>query len=601
MEEEHDAYLLDVRIRWIINVLHRRFRHLNPKKLTAYLESVTFLRAAKSFVQPLKFHRRLLFRVVDRQLTMLKEFPSSLKDTSVFYFVKHSPGVVSAENIDREIVFGDATLDSLAQMDSLLQDVFLPVLMDPDVRVAWGELVSKNLLEDTHRFLSDVKIVTGHINGRTVLPLPERLEESKASHKDQLHVLEGCLITWTHQIKFVLAQTPEIELDNVPENANAGPLLEVRFWRNQAANLNYIFEQLQSTPVRQVLKFLDHAKSTYNAPFAKLCKEVFSARAEAVDCLRFVSTLEPWFQKLEDGLPFLQLPEAFKPIMHLLLLIWKNSRYYNTPIRLVVVLREVCNAVISKAVAYLSGETIFGMIDMHRQGAVIDTIKKTIEICGQLRSAFFEYKSKASVECPSNPWNIQNHAIFYRLDALLDRCHDVLEIVNIIVNFGVLETATIGGSKGKVLSTSVRQIYADFLAAQNAFRHTEYDLMEIDNNNFADDFFKFRSIVKEQERRLASVLVQAFDDAGSLSGQFRLLESFGDLLTTQIIGNRLEDKHRALLTSFSKEIESTAQIFRSNKDAPEVSERWSLICLLNISVVMKRDCCDCRCGRICRL
>lgn len=66
-------------------------------------------------------------------------------------------------------------------------------------------------------------------------------------------------------------------------------------------------------------------------------------------------------------------------------------RYYNTPIRLVVVLREVCNAVISKAVAYLSGDTIFGMIDMHRQQAVKDTIQKTIEICGQLRSTFFEY------------------------------------------------------------------------------------------------------------------------------------------------------------------------------------------------------------------
>jgi hypothetical protein len=91
---------------------------------------------------------------------------------------------------------------------------------------------------------------------------------------------------------------------------------------------------------------------------------------------------------------------------------------------------------------------------------------------------------------------------------LLDRCHDVLEIVNIIVNFSVLETATIGGSKGKVLSTSVRQIHADFIAAQNAFRHTEYDLMDIDNKAFADDFFKFRSAVKEQERRLSSVLVQ---------------------------------------------------------------------------------------------
>ena len=153
---------------------------------------------------------------------------------------------------------------------------------------------------------------------------------------------------------------------------------------------------------------------------------------------------------------------------------------------------------------------------------------------------------------------------------MLDRCHDVLEIVNIIVNFSVLENATIGGSKGKVLSTSVRQIHADFLVAQNAFRNTEYDLMDIDNENFSDDFFKFRSIVKEQERRLSSVLLQAFDDAGSLSGQFRLLESFGNLLQTQIIGNRLESKHRTLLASFAAEIDAVSRLFRANKDSPAV-------------------------------
>ncbi len=357
MDDEPNAILQDVRVRWVANVLRRRFRHLNPKTLSVYLESSKFLRAAKSFVQPAKFHRQLLFTVVDRQLTLIETIPSTLdsggggggggggdgasSSRSVFFLVKHAPGAVSADNIANEIVFGDATQESLGQLDGLLQDVFLPVLMDPDVRVSWGELASKNLLEDTHRFLSDVKIVMGHIQGRTVLPLPESMDSSRASSKDQLHVLEGCLITWTHQIKFVLAQTPESALNSNPENLNAGPMLEVNFWRGQAANLNFIFEQLQSTAVRQVLKFLDKAKSTYNAPFAKLCKEVFAARAEAVDSLRFVATLEPWFRKLEKELPFLDLPEAFKPIMHLLLLIWKNSRYYNTPGRLVVVLREV--------------------------------------------------------------------------------------------------------------------------------------------------------------------------------------------------------------------------------------------------------------------
>ena len=59
-----------------------------------------------------------------------------------------------------------------------------------------------------------------------------------------------------------------------------GPLAELDFWQSKAANLNSIYNQLQSDRVRRVLKFLDKAKSTYNAPFAKLITEVGRRRRE---------------------------------------------------------------------------------------------------------------------------------------------------------------------------------------------------------------------------------------------------------------------------------------------------------------------------------
>lgn len=34
----------------------------------------------------------------------------------------------------------------------------------------------------------------------------------------------------------------------------------------------------------------------------------------------------------------------------------------------------------------------------------------------------------------------------------------------------------------------------------------DYDIMDIEKKQFADDFFKFRQRIKELERRLASVL-----------------------------------------------------------------------------------------------
>jgi len=38
--------------------------------------------------------------------------------------------------------------------------------------------------------------------------------------------------------------------------------------------------------------------------------------------------------------------DLFVPIMHTILMIWTYSEFYNTPARLVVLIREICNAII---------------------------------------------------------------------------------------------------------------------------------------------------------------------------------------------------------------------------------------------------------------
>ncbi len=48
------------------------------------------------------------------------------------------------------------------------------------------------------------------------------------------------------------------------------------------------------------------------------------------------------------------------------------------------------------------------------------------------KSAYFEYKARASVECPENPWRVQNSALFGRLDRFLERCHDVREFAEVL-------------------------------------------------------------------------------------------------------------------------------------------------------------------------
>lgn len=96
---------------------------------------------------------------------------------------------------------------------------------------------------------------------------------------------------------------------------------------------------------------MDQNKSTYTNPFSKLQKEVHAARQEANENCKYLSTLKDLFdQLLEPSRELPQLAEPFMGIMHTILLIWTYSQYYNTPSRLVVLIREICNAIISQCV-----------------------------------------------------------------------------------------------------------------------------------------------------------------------------------------------------------------------------------------------------------
>ena len=40
--------------------------------------------------------------------------------------------------------------------------------------------------------------------------------------------------------------------------------------------------------------------------------------------------------------------QVFRPVVHVIMLVWKHSKHYNTPARLVVLMREICNDLIDQ-------------------------------------------------------------------------------------------------------------------------------------------------------------------------------------------------------------------------------------------------------------
>lgn len=88
---------------------------------------------------------------------------------------------------------------------------------------------------------------------------------------------------------------------------------------------------------------------------ARLSREVTSALEEAADCVRFLKPLRPLVQQIVEPSDFTALLEVFGPLMQTMLLIWTHSRHFNSPVKLLALMRRLCNALVVHARAYMPG------------------------------------------------------------------------------------------------------------------------------------------------------------------------------------------------------------------------------------------------------
>ena len=516
-------------------------------------------------------HERCL--VIPDSLKVDHIIPSKLAKGKVLVMIKLAAVTLTTENFLGNVVAMElGGPNPFEHLELLANEIFLPVLSNPQNQSKWGEVPTREIMDRFHNFLSSTTILCGQIKGETRLPMPPLdLTTGQSAGKNRISLLEGAIITWTKQIRSVLKQDPEFQLKS---GMHPTPDVEIEFWRNKAGNLNSIFEQLQGPKIRRVLRALDQSKSTYCTTFARLCKEVFTARMEANDNTKYLRTLEEWFQRLNGEDDFPKIVELFKPMLHIILLIWKNSKHYNTPARLVVLMREICNSLITQATKYISGESIFQMIESEEANLAVTMLKTTLHVCGTFKSTYFDYKTTANAECPANPWKIQNNALFMRLDSFLERCHDILDLTQTIVQFSKLAKIEVGGTKGKTLTASIKQIYEDFLNAVAKFKAVPYDIMDVGAKSFDDDFYEFRCAIKELERRLGAVVSLAFDDCSTVYGRFKLLDSFEGLLERPIIQDELEKKYVGLVQSYGHDLKSVQELFLQYRDACPTA--WNL-------------------------
>eukprot|EP01065_Artemidia_motanka_P030559 TRINITY_DN365_c0_g2_i2.p1 TRINITY_DN365_c0_g2~~TRINITY_DN365_c0_g2_i2.p1 ORF type:complete len:4684 (+),score=1932.48 TRINITY_DN365_c0_g2_i2:111-14162(+) len=579
--EGRDDTPQDSRILWMINRMHIALK-AKVSDLAKLCEQEDNAQALKEFMDS---GTRVLFVVqkgTSLGLTTDGNIPDDLKK-KVFYFVKIAdPGgkvlKIDPQNIARSVVFGDLSQKPVEHLDLLTRHAFLPLVKETTNVPSITDVVRSAFFEEVHAHLSHLLVTSGLCSGKTLLPLPpidfpDRVD-LPTRDKDLLYQLESVIVAWTVQVKSAMQQMPESML----ERGHPGPRDEIVFWQMKRDNLLSLESQLHSPKVIKVLTMLSKASSSYYKPFKELCVELRKAGEEANDNCRFLEPLGEVFNEItdaDDSERFEQLVTdgTFKKLFHYIYVVWTKSNYYNTPARLVVLIREICNDLIECARVNVNIEDLF-TCEPHE---AVTRLSSTLSVCGHFKNWYFHYKSKAKeASSGAKQWRFQNTTLFQRLDAFLERCHDLLDVLETVMLFNRLERVEIGGTHGGELSANIVSIHKEFQLAYETFYappDEQYDILDVDEKRFDVDFAAFREKVRKMEMRLGSMLTQSMEDSQALYNTFKIVDTYEGFLDRSVIQQEWQKRQFDVLESFHSDLMKVQECFQTFRDDSAGRER----------------------------
>uniref|UniRef100_A0A4W6G5D9 Dynein axonemal heavy chain 17 n=1 Tax=Lates calcarifer TaxID=8187 RepID=A0A4W6G5D9_LATCA len=428
--------------------------------------------------------------------------------------------------------------------------VVAPLLSNSRNHTEWPKVVSQDVRHHVHSLKTNVFVVSG--SERLEQAALETDKRGETVDKVIIHSLESAVIEWSHQIRAVLKKDSS---EALLEGKSPTPHTELLFWKNRYADLECIHSQLKSSKVNKMAVLLEAVESSYFPAFMNMQQDVLAALEEAKDICTYLRPLQRLFEDMES-MEFPDVRGQIGPLMHTVCLVWANSRYYNTPARLIVLLQEICNLLIQQAQLYLVPEEVL-------RGEVSESLLKvqtSLEILQLFRSTYEDRRANLSQYQRNGrlvrSWDFSPLLVFSGFDHFIKR----VKTIKVTVDLLKLEKLEIGGVKGRALSQQVQLLHQEFVDTYKFFTEKPYDCLDLNNREFEEDVKEFKLKADDTDRRLGAVFCQ-------------VLDMFGSLLERPLVGADALDRYPLLVSMLDKELDCCKLLYdRHIQTADELGE-----------------------------
>lgn len=494
----------------------------------------------------------------------------------IVYFLRRIDVKPDYNDLTGSIQWGQVHGRAVNTLLTSLEGFYLPLFVKSDYL---HDSIKSDLMPGMNKFLGSITEASNAFYGQTVLYIPqENLSDVAACSQDRALVqrLESIVIQWTGQLK-----TP------VPFKCDSiGPLAEIEHWEFRLKTAQSLRQQIESTPVRQVVAILTASKSRYLADFQthynKMKEESIMAKS-IIHHLRIL--VEPCNQLRQGSVD--ECTELLRKIMFAIRFIYEKCPYYHDETHLSTLVKRVSDLVISFITSKIDLKNVFSLEGDVNQGLDILTIAVTVgnswsntyDIAVRaVREKYIErngLKSK-QVDPASLPWNFQEKQLFANFKSFIKRCGDLKQICQNTIQFTrkkgaeMVPIPTLPGTVGFIVSASLKEIQDSYVEVLRKLESIDCDVFDVSDSKWHTGFNEYNDSCANLESLLLNAIQTQFEAAKTPTLALQLLEIFHSLAVRDGVMHLVSVKCGELWKLFEQEVVAVRREFENLKGNPPI-------------------------------
>ncbi|NXL55646.1 DYH10 protein, partial [Chordeiles acutipennis] len=238
-----------------------------------------------------------------------------------------------------------------------------------------------------------------------------------------VEALESCAMTWQK----LISTTLEEQLKKIPQGN--GPLAEVDLWREKSDTLSALTEQTKLPEVQKVLEILQEAESKHFGDVLIVLSDLRKHHVEALDSVKFLSTLECHFKNLTYDTGFNVVLDTIPLLMNALRIVWLISLHYNKDEQMVALMERIAWEISTRVYEVVDLQTLFKENKAAAKKKITEA-KSTLE---QWKKCYFAVRAQIEASEREQHWEFDQKRLFEKTDYMTSVCQDLYDVLQVVI------------------------------------------------------------------------------------------------------------------------------------------------------------------------